>query len=350
MKLPPNFNKVAAGAPKYWRQPQKLDPREEKQATKDQWRSLLAINDAIGRFSSRRSRPRARPRTPWSSSSPTTATRYGAPPQSVQGLRLRGVRPPPAAVGPLARRHGPGRWRERGARRQHGHRADDRRDRGRIARPGSPTASRARPAASRRGELDRPAGHPAAPRPVPEGAHPASGACAPNAGPTSSTTARARSSSTTTTPTASAPQPRRERPDSRPRAGPRGEARPAPKRLDRSAVFADLLELDPAADLGEPAARARVDHRAGALADLDLAAEGGDEPHRRRRGSPRPRRSRPRARTHVGGPPPRGRPMPRGRSQPASLRGAVERVDLRRRPELAQLPRRAPLRVAERSR
>ena len=32
-------------------------------------------------------------------------------------------------MGPLARRHRPGGRRERGARRQHGHRADDRRDR-----------------------------------------------------------------------------------------------------------------------------------------------------------------------------------------------------------------------------
>ena len=50
VKLPPNFNKVAAGAPKYWRQRPKLDPAEEKRAAKDQWRSLLAVDDAIGRF------------------------------------------------------------------------------------------------------------------------------------------------------------------------------------------------------------------------------------------------------------------------------------------------------------
>jgi N-acetylglucosamine-6-sulfatase len=50
VKLPPNFNRVAAGAPKYWRERPKLDPAEEKRATKDQWRSLLAVDDAIGRF------------------------------------------------------------------------------------------------------------------------------------------------------------------------------------------------------------------------------------------------------------------------------------------------------------
>ena len=83
-------------------------------------------------------------------------------PQSVEGLRLRGVRPP-AAVDPLARPHGR-RAADRGAGREHGHRADDRRARRRDAdRAGRRHQPRA--AAHGRAQLAGPA-DPAPPRPL----------------------------------------------------------------------------------------------------------------------------------------------------------------------------------------
>jgi N-acetylglucosamine-6-sulfatase len=50
VKLPRNFNRVARGAPRWWANRPKLDPREERRATKDQWRTLLSIDDAFARF------------------------------------------------------------------------------------------------------------------------------------------------------------------------------------------------------------------------------------------------------------------------------------------------------------
>jgi N-acetylglucosamine-6-sulfatase len=50
VKLPANFNRVADDAPKWWAQRPKLDPDEERQATKDQWRALQSVDDAIARF------------------------------------------------------------------------------------------------------------------------------------------------------------------------------------------------------------------------------------------------------------------------------------------------------------
>jgi arylsulfatase A-like enzyme len=50
VRLPVNFNRVADGAPRWWAQRPKLDPREERRATKDQWRSLLSVDEAIARF------------------------------------------------------------------------------------------------------------------------------------------------------------------------------------------------------------------------------------------------------------------------------------------------------------
>lgn len=50
VKLPPNFNRVARGAPRWWARKPRLDPAEAREATKGQWRSLLAVDDAIGRF------------------------------------------------------------------------------------------------------------------------------------------------------------------------------------------------------------------------------------------------------------------------------------------------------------
>jgi N-acetylglucosamine-6-sulfatase len=48
--LPQNFNKVADGAPRWWGQRQRLERHDEQRATRDQWRSLQAVDDAIGRF------------------------------------------------------------------------------------------------------------------------------------------------------------------------------------------------------------------------------------------------------------------------------------------------------------
>ncbi len=50
VKLPANFNRVAAGAPRWWKQRPRLDRGEERRATLGQWRSLQAVDDAIGRF------------------------------------------------------------------------------------------------------------------------------------------------------------------------------------------------------------------------------------------------------------------------------------------------------------
>ena len=50
VKLPANFNRVAAKAPRWWKQRPRLDRGEERRATLGQWRSLQAVDDAIGRF------------------------------------------------------------------------------------------------------------------------------------------------------------------------------------------------------------------------------------------------------------------------------------------------------------
>ena len=50
VKLPKNFNRVAKGAPRWWQRRPKLDPDEQREATRDQWRTLQSVDDAIGRF------------------------------------------------------------------------------------------------------------------------------------------------------------------------------------------------------------------------------------------------------------------------------------------------------------
>ncbi len=50
VKLPKNFNRVAQGAPRWWAKRPKLDPSEQRQAIKGQWRALLSVDEAIGRF------------------------------------------------------------------------------------------------------------------------------------------------------------------------------------------------------------------------------------------------------------------------------------------------------------
>ncbi len=50
VNLPANFNRVARDAPRWWANKPRLDPDEQRRATKGQWRSLLAVDDAIGRF------------------------------------------------------------------------------------------------------------------------------------------------------------------------------------------------------------------------------------------------------------------------------------------------------------
>jgi N-acetylglucosamine-6-sulfatase len=50
VKLPANFNRVAKDAPRWWAKRPKLDPDTERRATKDQWRTLLSVDDAIARF------------------------------------------------------------------------------------------------------------------------------------------------------------------------------------------------------------------------------------------------------------------------------------------------------------
>ena len=50
VKLPANFNRVAEGAPRWWRQRPRVDAAEMRRATKEQWRTLLSVDEAIGRF------------------------------------------------------------------------------------------------------------------------------------------------------------------------------------------------------------------------------------------------------------------------------------------------------------
>jgi N-acetylglucosamine-6-sulfatase len=50
VKLPRNFNRVASDAPRWWAARPRLDAADARRATKDQWRSLLAVDDAIARF------------------------------------------------------------------------------------------------------------------------------------------------------------------------------------------------------------------------------------------------------------------------------------------------------------
>ena len=47
---PENFNRIAEGAPRWWATRPPVDPAESEAATRDQWRSLLALDDAVGRF------------------------------------------------------------------------------------------------------------------------------------------------------------------------------------------------------------------------------------------------------------------------------------------------------------
>ena len=50
VKLPPNFNRVATDAPRWWANRPRVDADETRKAIKGQWRSLLAVDDAIARF------------------------------------------------------------------------------------------------------------------------------------------------------------------------------------------------------------------------------------------------------------------------------------------------------------
>ncbi len=50
VELPENFNRIAEGAPRWWAARPPVDAAESEAATRDQWRSLLALDDAVGRF------------------------------------------------------------------------------------------------------------------------------------------------------------------------------------------------------------------------------------------------------------------------------------------------------------
>jgi arylsulfatase A-like enzyme len=50
VKLPPNFNRVADGAPRWWKKRDRLRPAAMREATKGQWRALLSVDEAIARF------------------------------------------------------------------------------------------------------------------------------------------------------------------------------------------------------------------------------------------------------------------------------------------------------------
>ncbi len=50
VKLAPNFNKIAKGAPRWWAKRGRISGAEAREAVKGQWRSLLAVDDAIARF------------------------------------------------------------------------------------------------------------------------------------------------------------------------------------------------------------------------------------------------------------------------------------------------------------
>jgi N-acetylglucosamine-6-sulfatase len=48
--LPANFNQPADGTPEWWRTRPAVDPREMREETRAQWRTLLSVDDALGRF------------------------------------------------------------------------------------------------------------------------------------------------------------------------------------------------------------------------------------------------------------------------------------------------------------
>jgi arylsulfatase A-like enzyme len=50
VKLPANFNRVPDDASRWWRKRDRLSPAGMREATKGQWRTLLSIDEAIGRF------------------------------------------------------------------------------------------------------------------------------------------------------------------------------------------------------------------------------------------------------------------------------------------------------------
>ena len=58
--LPANFNRVAGGAPRWWARRPLVDPAEQIAATRGQWESLLAVDDAIS-DAIEASRDKARP-------------------------------------------------------------------------------------------------------------------------------------------------------------------------------------------------------------------------------------------------------------------------------------------------
>ena len=50
VELPENFNAIARGAPRWWARRPPVDAAEAREATRDQWRSLLAVDDAVARL------------------------------------------------------------------------------------------------------------------------------------------------------------------------------------------------------------------------------------------------------------------------------------------------------------
>ena len=50
VSLPANFNRIAARAPRWWRDRPPLDRREMREETRAQWRTLLSVDDAIRRL------------------------------------------------------------------------------------------------------------------------------------------------------------------------------------------------------------------------------------------------------------------------------------------------------------
>ena len=192
VKLPANFNRVAAGAPRWWKQRPRLDRGEERRATLGQWRSLQAVDDAIGRFVETL---RAQDELD------NTVIVF----LSDNGYSLGSHRNPwkdcayeecvhLPLLDPLARPHRR-RPADRRPGREHGHRADDRRARRRHADHAA-RRHQPRPAAHRRAHVfwtGRSCSATSTTRTSPR----PSGVCGPSAGPTSSTR-RAAASSTTT--------------------------------------------------------------------------------------------------------------------------------------------------------
>ncbi|HEX2129362.1 MAG TPA: sulfatase, partial [Solirubrobacterales bacterium] len=50
VKLPPNFNRIAHTAPRWWQKRDRLSRAAMRKATVGQWRTLLSVDDAIARF------------------------------------------------------------------------------------------------------------------------------------------------------------------------------------------------------------------------------------------------------------------------------------------------------------